>query len=54
MSTLIKKNKKWIAQISIDRIQIYLGRYDTIEEAKNIRIKKANEVFGIYKNSCEN
>ena len=38
---------------SIDGINIHLGYYDNIEDAKNARITKANEVFGVFKNYCE-
>jgi hypothetical protein len=48
-----KRDKKWYATITIDCIKIHLGCYNTIEEAKNARITKANEVFGIYTNKCE-
>ena len=45
---------KWHAQIQIDKIRVHLGYYDTIEEAKEARINKANEIFGDFKNACEN
>ena len=48
-----KKNKKWRAKIMIDGIQIHLGYYDNIEDAKTARINKANEAFGVYINACE-
>lgn len=48
-----KKAKKWRAQIKIDGICIFLGRFDNIEDAKNARIDKANEAFGTYINACE-
>lgn len=47
------KQKKWIAYIRIDGILVFLGYYDTIEEAKQARINKANAVFGVFTNSCE-
>ena len=37
----------------IDGIQIHLGYYDNIEDAKTARINKANEAFGVYINACE-
>lgn len=43
----------WKAQITIDGIRIGLGLFNTIEEAKQARIKRANQAFGIYVNACE-
>jgi hypothetical protein len=51
--TFDKKAKKWKAQIQIDGIQIYLGSFDSIDDAKQARIKRANEAFGIFLNKCE-
>jgi len=51
--TWVKNANKWLAQIKIDGINIYLGLYDTLEDAKEARIKRANEVFGVYTNECE-
>ena len=48
-----KKFKKWRAQIQIEGVKFHLGRFDDIEDAKKARIKKANEAFGAYINSCE-
>ena len=48
-----KKDKKWRAQIQLDGISIHLGNFDTIEEAKQARIKRANEAFGVFINACE-
>jgi len=48
-----KNRNKWRAQIMIDVINIHFGYYETIEEAKTARIKRANEAFGIFTNSCE-
>ena len=48
-----KGNKKWQAQITIDGIRIHLGNFDNIEDAKQARIQRANQVFGIYTNACE-
>ena len=45
---------KWQAYITIDKIKVHLGYYNTIEEAKEARINKANEIFGDFKNACEN
>jgi hypothetical protein len=48
-----KNAKKWHAQIVMDGIKIHLGFFDNIEDAKQARIKKANEAFGIFTNYCE-
>ena len=48
-----KQYKKWRAQIRIDGKNCHLGLFDTIEEAANIRQAKANEIFGLFVNSCE-
>jgi hypothetical protein len=48
-----KKAKKWRARITIDGIVISLGYFDDIEDAKQARIKKANEAFGVFVNKCE-
>jgi hypothetical protein len=45
--------KKWRAQIYINGKNKHLGYFDNIEEAVNARVKKAEELFGEYKNSCE-
>ena len=48
-----KHTKKWKAQIMIDGVCVYLGSFDNIEDAKEARIKRANEAFGIFTHSCE-
>ena len=48
-----KRDKKWLASIKLDGIKIHIGYFDTIEEAKQARIKKANEAFGVFTNACE-
>ena len=48
-----KNNNKWRAYIYIDGIKIHLGYFSNIEDAKKARIDRANEVFGVYKNACE-
>ncbi len=45
-----KSRNKWKAHVSIDGIFINLGRFDNIEDAKNVRITRANEAFGIFTN----
>lgn len=48
-----KKDKKWQSQIYINRKCIYIGSYNTIEEATIARQFKANELFGEFTHSCE-
>ena len=48
-----KDRNKWRSQIMIDGIRIYLGSFTNIEDAKQARITRANQVFGIYTNACE-
>ncbi len=48
-----KVGKRWIATIAIDGVRINLGRFKTLEDAKQARIIKANQAFGIYTNACE-
>ncbi len=48
-----KHAKKYRAQITLDGIQIHLGLFTNIEDARAVRIKRANEAFGVFTNSCE-
>ena len=48
-----KSHKKWQARIKIDGIQIHIGYYDNLEDAKTARVNRANEAFGVYTNACE-
>jgi hypothetical protein len=48
-----KRDQKWRAQIKIDGKQIYIGQFDTLEDATLARQTKANEIFGLFTNSCE-
>ncbi len=48
-----KGNKKWRAIITIDGIQIHLGYFTKLEDAKQARIIKANQAFGVFTNACE-
>ena len=48
-----KDRNKWRAQIMIDGMQIYLGLFENLEDAKQARITRANEAFGVFTNSCE-
>lgn len=42
------KNNKWKAEIMVDRKKINLGRYETLEEAKEVRKKAEIKYFGEY------
>ena len=48
-----KRAKKWCAKITIDGIQIHIGYYDNLEDAKTARVNRANEAFGVFVNACE-
>ena len=48
-----KKCKKWVAQITINGKNKNLGYFEKIEDAVNTRVRKAEELYGEYKNSCE-
>ncbi len=48
-----KASQKWHAQIKIDGIKIHIGYFTDIEDAKQARITRANEAFGVFTNSCE-
>jgi hypothetical protein len=43
-----KRGKKWEANIKFDNKLVYLGRYDSAEEAAVVYEKKAKELFGEY------
>ena len=51
--TFYKPMNKWRAQIMINGKMKHLGLFDKIEDAVNCRVKKAQELFGEYINSCE-
>ncbi len=42
-----------ISRITIDGRTIHLGYFNTIDEAKEVRQLKANQVFGVFTNACE-
>eukprot|EP01041_Mallomonas_annulata_P003285 gene3285-6504_t len=46
--TYYQPSKKWMAKITIDGIQIYLGLFNSIEEAKYARQEKAKLEFGDF------
>ena len=48
-----KKAKKWKAHIMIDGVQIHIGYFDNLDDAKIARVNRANEAFGVYINACE-
>lgn len=41
-------NKRWQAQIRVDGKNLYLGRFDTAEEAHAVYAKKAREIHGEF------
>ena len=51
--TFHKPSNKWMAQILINGKNKNLGYFEKIEDAVNARVKKAEELFGEYMNSCE-
>jgi len=48
-----KTRNKWQAQIMIDGIQIHLGYYDNLEDAKAARQNAAISAFKDFINKCE-
>ena len=48
-----KKINKWECYIRFNYKKIHLGCFDNLEDAKNARRIKANELYGIYRNECE-
>jgi len=48
-----KSRGKWASAITVDHIKIYIGRYDTFEEAKAARVARARLIFGDFINKCE-
>ena len=40
-----KQGKKWVSYITIDGIRLHIGLFETIEEARDARIAKVQEVF---------
>lgn len=48
-----KTCNKWLAQITINGKTKNIGYFNSLEEAKQARCKKANEVFGEFTHSIE-
>jgi len=48
-----KQHNKWRARIYINGKGQHLGFFNNIEDAVNARVKKAEELFGEFKNCCE-
>lgn len=44
-----KNNSKWIVQIGVNRRLVYLGHYDTLNEAINVRKQAEVKYFGDYR-----
>ena len=44
---------KWRGDITINGEKIYLGLFDTPEEAGAVRAARANELFGEFTHACE-
>ena len=51
--SLNKLKQKWECYISFNKKKIHLGYFVDLEDAKQMRIKKAKELFGEYINACE-
>lgn len=48
-----KSRNKWCASIEFNGKRINLGRFETIEEARDVRQAKARELFGEFVHSSE-
>ena len=48
-----KRYMKWTAQITINGKQINLGSFLNKDDAINIRIQRAKDEFGEFRNKCE-
>lgn len=44
----LKQNKKWQAEIQCNKVQYYLGSFDTPQEAAKVYDNKARELFGDF------
>lgn len=45
--------QKWRAVITIKKIKIHLGYFDSKEDARDARKTRANQSFGVFTNLCE-
>jgi hypothetical protein len=45
---VIRRGKRWEANVMFENQRKYLGRYDTPEEAAAVYEKNAKELFGEY------
>ena len=48
-----KGKAKWQSQIMIDGMQIYLGLFENLDDAKQARMIRAKQAFGIFTHSSE-
>ena len=48
-----KRLNKWKATLMLDGISIHLGYFDNLEDAKQARMIKANEAFGVFIHKIE-
>ena len=48
-----KRSNKWLVEIRYNYKGIHIGRFSNLEDAKQARINKANELFGEFTNKRE-
>ena len=48
-----KEGNKWKARITIDGLEMHLGYFNNIEDAKQARINAVKKAFGEFANKCE-
>lgn len=46
-------NDKFVARVKFNKKSYFLGTFKTLAEAKKARLKKVNELFGIYTHNTE-
>lgn len=44
-----KRKNKWVAYIGVNNKHVYLGSYNNIQEAIDVRLKAEEKYFGEYK-----
>ena len=49
MSLGVKEKNKWVAYIGVNNKHVYLGSYNNIQEAIDVRLKAEEKYFGKYK-----